>query len=133
MIRYYESTGLIPKAGRTSSGYRDYTEKDVHKLRFVRRARDLGFSVDQIGTLLRLWEDRSRASGDVKRIAMVHVETLRDRAKKLEEMSATLNHLAEHCNGDDRPDCPIIEELSGAQPPIENSHPGSGHRRRNTN
>lgn len=117
MIRYYESTGLIPKAGRTESGYRDYTERDVHKLRFVRRARDLGFSVEQIGTLLRLWEDRSRASNDVKRIALSHVEGLRERARKLEEMAAALIHLAEHCRGDDRPDCPIIEELSGFELP----------------
>ncbi|MCW5715754.1 MAG: Cu(I)-responsive transcriptional regulator [Bauldia sp.] len=118
MIRYYESTGLIPKVGRTGSGYRDYSDKDVHKLRFVRRARDLGFSVEQIGGLLRLWEDRSRASADVKQVAMSHVETLRERAQQLEEMAATLIHLADHCAGDDRPDCPIIEELAA---------PGRGH------
>lgn len=112
MIRYYESTGLIPKAGRTASGYRDYSDKDVHKLRFVRRARDLGFSVEQIGGLLRLWEDRTRASADVKRMALSHVEGLRERAQRLEEMAAALVHLADHCVGDDRPDCPIIEELA---------------------
>lgn len=112
MIRYYESTGLIPKAGRTASGYRDYSDKDVHKLRFVRRARDLGFSVEQIGGLLRLWEDRTRASADVKRMALSHVEGLRERAQRLEEMAAALVHLADHCAGDDRPDCPIIEELA---------------------
>ncbi len=83
MIRYYESTGLIPKAGRTSSGYREYTDKDVNNLRFVRRARDLGFSVEQIKTLLRLWEDRTRASSDVKRLALGHVAELRERARQL--------------------------------------------------
>ena len=113
MIRYYEATGLIPQAGRTGSGYRAYTDKDVHKLRFVRRARDLGFSVEQIGTLLKLWEDRSRSSSDVKRVALAHVESLRERALRLEEMAATLQHLADHCRGNDRPDCPIIEELAG--------------------
>ncbi|MGE0457507.1 MAG: Cu(I)-responsive transcriptional regulator [Bauldia sp.] len=113
MIRYYESTGLIPPAERTEAGYRAYTDKDVHKLRFVRRARDLGFSVEQIGTLLRLWEDRSRSSSDVKRVALAHVEELRQRAFRLEEMAATLQHLADHCRGNDRPDCPIIEELAG--------------------
>lgn len=118
MIRYYESTGLIPKAGRTESGYRDYSDKDVHKLRFVRRARDLGFSVEQIGGLLRLWEDRTRASADVKRMALSHVEVLRERAQQLEEMASALIHLADHCAGDDRPDCPIIEELAA---------PGRGH------
>ena len=129
MIRYYESTGLIPKAGRPSSGYRDYTDKDVHKLRFVRRARDLGFSVEQIGTLLKLWEDRSRASSDVKRVALSHVAELRDRAVKLEQMAATLMHLADHCHGDDRPDCPIIEELSDAQQP-EPPPPAAKHHHR---
>lgn len=119
MIRYYEATGLIPRAGRTESGYRSYTEKDVHKLRFVRRARDLGFSVEQIGTLLRLWEDRSRSSSSVKRVAMAHVEELRQRALRLEEMAATLQHLADHCRGNDRPDCPIIEELAGGHVPDE--------------
>ncbi|MGD9507027.1 MAG: Cu(I)-responsive transcriptional regulator [Geminicoccaceae bacterium] len=120
MIRYYESIGLIPKAGRTGSNYRDYSDKDVHKLRFVRRARDLGFSVEQIGGLLRLWEDRTRASADVKRMALTHVEGLRERAQRLEEMAAVLVHLADHCAGDDRPDCPIIEEL--ASPGRSNGH-----------
>lgn len=130
MIRYYEATGLLPKAGRTASGYRDYTDKEVNKLRFVRRARDLGFSVEQIGTLLRLWEDRSRASSDVKRLALGHVAELRERARRLEEMASALIHLADHCRGNDRPDCPIIEELAGVEsvPKIEDKHRPHNHR-----
>lgn len=128
MIRYYEATGLIPRADRAESGYREYTEKDVHKLRFVRRARDLGFSVEQIGTLLKLWEDRTRASSDVKRVALAHVEELKERALRLEEMAATLQHLADHCRGNDRPDCPIIEELSGGH--ISEAEPAVGLRPR---
>ncbi|MGV8838840.1 MAG: Cu(I)-responsive transcriptional regulator [Bauldia sp.] len=126
MIRYYEATGLIPRAGRTEAGYRAYTDKDVHKLRFVRRARDLGFSVEKIGTLLRLWEDRSRASSDVKRVALAHVEELRERALRLEAMAATLQHLADHCRGNDRPDCPIIEELADGH--VHEDHANGHHR-----
>lgn len=112
MIRYYESTGLIPKALRSGSGYRHYSDKEVHTLRFIRRARDLGFSVDRIAELLTLWRDRSRASADVKRMALVQVEELKRRASELESMARTLQHLAEHCHGDRRPDCPIIEDLA---------------------
>ena len=116
MIRYYEAAGLIPAVDRKESGYRDYSDKDVHKLRFVRRARDLGFSVARIRTLLRLWEDRGRTCSEVKHVALTHLKELRERARQLEEMAATLMHLADHCHGDGRPDCPIIEELSGAGP-----------------
>ncbi|QFQ86665.1 Cu(I)-responsive transcriptional regulator [Paracoccus kondratievae] len=112
MIRYYESIGLIPEASRTDSGYRDYSEKDVHTLRFIRRARDLGFSVEKMTELLALWRDRSRASADVKRVALEHVEELERKACELREMSMTLKHLAENCRGNARPDCPIIDELS---------------------
>ncbi|KGJ02995.1 Cu(I)-responsive transcriptional regulator [Paracoccus halophilus] len=112
MIRYYESIGLIPEASRTDSGYRDYSEKDVHTLRFIRRARDLGFSVEKMTELLALWRDRSRASADVKRVALEHVEELERKARELQEMSMTLKHLAENCRGNARPDCPIIDELS---------------------
>jgi len=112
MIRYYESIGLIPEASRTDSGYRDYSDNDVHTLRFIRRARDLGFSVEQMSELLALWRDRSRASADVKRVALEHVEELERKARKLKEMSMTLKHLAENCQGNARPDCPIIDELS---------------------
>lgn len=114
MIRYYESTGLIVTAARTGSGYRTYTEKDVHTLRFVRRARDLGFSVDQIGDLLQLWRDESRASADVKRLALIQVAELDAKADALRAMSRTLRRLAECCSGNDRPQCPIIDELAQA-------------------
>jgi Cu(I)-responsive transcriptional regulator len=111
MIRYYESIGLISPAGRTDSGYRVYSEHDLHTLHFVRRARDLGFSVEQMNELLALWKDRSRASADVKRIALEHVQELERKAEALRDMAATLKHLAEHCQGNDRPDCPILEGL----------------------
>ncbi|MGE8568288.1 HTH-type transcriptional regulator HmrR [compost metagenome] len=111
MIRYYESIGLIGPATRTDSGYRVYTDQDLHTLRFVRRARDLGFSVEQMNELLALWKDRSRASADVKRIALEHVEELERKAEALRDMAATLKHLAQHCHGDDRPNCPILENL----------------------
>ena len=111
MIRYYESIGLIGPAVRTDSGYRVYSDQDLHTLRFVRRARDLGFSVEQMNELLALWKDRSRASADVKRIALEHVEELERKAEALREMAATLKHLAQHCHGDERPDCPILENL----------------------
>ncbi len=111
MIRYYESIGLIGPAVRTDSGYRVYSDQDLHTLRFVRRARDLGFSVEQMNELLALWKDRSRASADVKRIALEHVGELERKAEALREMAATLKHLAQHCHGDERPDCPILENL----------------------
>jgi Cu(I)-responsive transcriptional regulator len=111
MIRYYESIGLIPKTVRTEAGYRVYSENDVNTLGFIRRARDLGFSVEQISELVTLWRDRQRASTDVKRIALEHVEILERKARELQEMAATLKHLADHCHGDSRPECPIIEGL----------------------
>lgn len=114
MIRYYESIGLITQPMRTVSGYRVYSDKDVHALRFISRARDLGFSVDQMADLLALWRDRSRASADVKAIALQHIEALDEKARALQAMSHTLRHLADHCNGDDRPECPIIEEFAEA-------------------
>lgn len=111
MIRYYEQTGLIPPADRTASGYRDYSAKDVHVLRFVRRARDLGFSVAEIESLLLLWLDRNRQSADVKRIALDHIADLRRKIAEMEQMAATLEHLASCCSGDHRPDCPILSDL----------------------
>ncbi|ARP95402.1 Cu(I)-responsive transcriptional regulator [Bordetella genomosp. 13] len=114
MIRYYESIGLIGPAQRSNAGYRVYSDNDVHTLRFVRRARGLGFSVEQMHELLALWRDRSRASGDVKRVALRHVEELERKAAELQQMADTLKHLARHCHGDKRPDCPIIDELSGS-------------------
>lgn len=114
MIRYYEHVGLIPPAERKSSGYRDYSNRDVHMLRFVRRARDLGFSVAEIDELLQLWRDQSRQSADVKRIALGHVAGLKRKIAELNQMAATLTHLAECCSGDHRPDCPILDELEKA-------------------
>lgn len=111
MIRYYEQNGLIPPASRAESGYRTYSAQDVHMLRFVRRARDLGFSVDAIGDLLSLWRDRSRQSVDVKQLALDHVESLRRKVSKLEDMANTLEDLAANCSGDHRPDCPILDNL----------------------
>ncbi len=111
MIRYYEQAGLIPPADRSQAGYRVYDDADVHRLRFVRRARDLGFAVAEISELLDLWNNRSRRSADVKRLAQAHIADLQDRIAKLQQMSATLQTLADCCAGDDRPDCPILEGL----------------------
>lgn len=114
MIRYYESTGLIAKAARSEAGYRHYAGAEIHTLRFVRRARDLGFTVDQIAALLALWRDRGRASADVKRMALEHVAELERKAAELHAMSRTLKALAARCHGDERPDCPIMEDLAEA-------------------
>jgi Cu(I)-responsive transcriptional regulator len=116
MIRYYESIGLIPKTLRTESGYRVYSDHDIHTLRFIRRARDLGFSVEQISDLVSLWRDRERASKDVKAIALGHVDVLERKIRELQEMASTLKHLAENCCGDSRPHCPILEELASEDP-----------------
>lgn len=112
MIRHYEAIGLIPKAARRDSGYRDYDERDVHTLRFIARARDLGFPIEEIGKLLALWRDRSRASAEVKQLALARVEELKRKERDLREMRRTLETLADACHGDDRPDCPIIEQLA---------------------
>ena len=116
MIRHYEAIGLIPAADRRDSNYRDYGAEDVHRLGFIRRARDLGFSIDEIRDLLRLWADRRRSSRDVKAIALGHLAELDAKIALLNEMRGTLAHLAECCDGGDRPDCPIIESLAGAAP-----------------
>lgn len=112
MIRYYETTGLIARAARSDAGYRHYTDADVHTLRFIRRARDLGFTTDAIAGLLALWHDRSRHSADVKEIALGHVAHLRERIAALEAMAETIATLAAHCHGDHRPDCPILHDLA---------------------
>lgn len=127
MIRYYESVGLIPSADRSTSGYRMYSHEDVHTLRFVRRARDLGFSVEQITALLALWQDRSRASRDVKKLALSHIEKLEAKRREIDEMVATLRHLAVHCQGNNRPDCPIIDELSAGKASTARSPRRSAH------
>lgn len=117
MIRYYEDIGLVPPAARASSGYRVYSDNDVHRLNFVRRARDLGFSVKEIGDLLSLWSDRSRHSADVKRIASAHIADLRQKIDELRRMSDSLQTLVDCCAGDDRPECPILAELEQAARP----------------
>jgi Cu(I)-responsive transcriptional regulator len=116
MIRHYEAIGLIPKAKRRESGYRDYDDRDVHTLRFIRRARDLGFPIEEIGQLLALWRDRSRASADVKTLANARAEELKRKEEEIRAMRRTLEDLARHCHGDARPDCPILDDLAGAGP-----------------
>ena len=111
MIRYYESIDLIPRSARRESGYRDYSTHDVHRLGFIRRARDLGFSVERIRALLALWSDRGRSNAEVKKIALAHIGELEERARHLYEMADTLRDLARACDGDGRPDCPIIAGL----------------------
>ncbi|MEW5967847.1 MAG: Cu(I)-responsive transcriptional regulator [Pseudomonadota bacterium] len=112
MIRHYEGIGLIRPGTRTFSGYRQYAERDVHLLRFIRRARDLGFSLEQIGQLLSLWDDPERASADVKRLAQTHIADLDARIAALTDMRATLVALVRACHGDHRPDCPILQGLA---------------------
>ncbi len=115
MLRYYEEIGLVRAALRSLSDYRVYSDKNIAMLRFVRRARDLGFQVKQIAALLDLWQDGSRASADVKSLAMEHVRELEQRRRELDEMIGTLKHLAHYCHGDARPDCPILTGLSAEE------------------
>lgn len=124
MIRYYEDIELIPRAARSDSGYRAYARKDVHRLRFIRRARDLGFSVAEIGELLGLWNDRSRQSADVKRLAQAHIVELEARIRHLREMADTLQELVGCCAGDERPDCPILATLEDTEEKTKGSVPG---------
>lgn len=116
VVRYYEGIGLIPEAERTASGYRVYTIQDVNILRFIKRARSLGFSIERIQHLVGLWQDRSRASAEVKRIALEHVAELDAKIEELRSMARTLQELADTCNGDHRPDCPILHDLAGGLP-----------------
>lgn len=113
MVRHYESLGLLPTVHRTEAGYRQYGEKEVHTLRFIHRARTLGFSMAEIAELLKLWQNQRRASADVKRIALAHVADLERRIAEMETMRQTLAQLAHCCQGNQRPDCPILTELSG--------------------
>ncbi len=113
-IRYYEQIGLIAAAKRSDAGYRIYEERDLHTVHFIRRARQLGFSIPQIATLLALWRDRRRCSADVKKVALAHVEELRRKIAELQSMVDTLEDLDTRCDGDSRPDCPILAELQGA-------------------
>ena len=112
MIRHYEQVGLFPEPGRTDAGYRQYSEKEVHTLRFIRQARDLGFSIQQIGELVGLWQNRRRPSRQVKALAEAHIKELEQKAQDLLAMKATLENLVQFCHGDDRPECPILENLA---------------------
>lgn len=114
MIRYYEQTGLLPAVDRSESGYRIYSDSDVHRLNFIRRARDLGFSVAEIGELLSLWSDRSRHSADVKHLADAHIASLQEKIRHLRQMADTLQRLSDCCAGDDRPECPILDGLESS-------------------
>jgi MerR family transcriptional regulator, copper efflux regulator len=117
MIRHYESIGLLPAASRSTAGYRRYGENDVSTLRFIRAARNLGFSLDNIRELLSLWQKRDRTSREVKRLAEQHIETLEAKVRELNAMIAALDALACHCHGDDRPECPILEGLVASSGP----------------
>ncbi len=112
MIRHYETIGLIPKAARRDSGYRDYDDADVHNLSFIRRARDLGFPINEIAQLLALWQDRSRTSADVKALALARASELKRKEQEIQAMRRSLEQLARNCHGDGRPDCPILEDLA---------------------
>ncbi|MFC5477131.1 Cu(I)-responsive transcriptional regulator [Massilia suwonensis] len=130
MIRYYEEIELIPHPARTDSGYRAYTLADVHRLRFIRRARGLGFPVTEIVELLSLWDDRSRKSADVKRLAQGHIADLEERIRNLRQMADTLQTLSDCCAGDERPDCPILTNLEDMEeeqgPAVSLPRPASG-------
>lgn len=125
MIRHYEAVGLISKANRTLSNYRTYSEKDIHTLRFIRQARNLGFTIEKIAALLTLWQDRRRPSRKVKELASLHIRELDARIQELTDMKRTLELLVENCHGDDRPNCPILSGIEQAQllPPIHPSPP----------
>lgn len=112
MIRYYESIGLLKAAHRSDSGYRLYGQDDLHTLAFIKRSRDLGFSLEEVARLLTLWQDRQRASADVKALAHRHIEDLNHKIDELVSLRDTLQELAAHCQGDDRPDCPILKDLA---------------------
>ena len=112
MIRHYEQVGLFPGPKRTEAGYRQYGANEVHTLRFIRHARDLGFSIEQIGELLALWHNRRRSSRQVKALAQAQIDKLELKLREIEVMKATLEHLVHCCHGDDRPDCPILASLA---------------------
>ena len=117
MIRHYESVGLLPPAMRSDTGYRQYGEREVHVLRFIRRARDLGFSIKDISGLLSLWHDRQRPSRQVKALAQAHMQQLQQLQRKIDELQSmrqTLEKLVQCCQGDERPDCPILQDLAGS-------------------
>jgi MerR family transcriptional regulator, copper efflux regulator len=112
MIRHYEEIGLLPRVARTYANYRIYGQNDIHMLRFIRRARTLGFSMEDIKELVGLWKNKSRSSAAVKKIAGKHVDALKQKVAELQSMIATLEHLTHHCHGDHRPECPILDDLA---------------------
>lgn len=112
MVRHYEGLGLLPRVARTDAGYRQYSEPEVHTLRFIKRARDLGFSMEEIAELVSLWQNRRRASASVRRVAQKHAEELAARIAAMQEMRKTLQHLIHCCQGNERPECPILDELA---------------------
>lgn len=114
MIRHYESVGLLPPASRTDAGYRLYGEKDIRTLQFIRRSRDLGFSIEEIRGLVSLWQDKTRSSREVKAVARQHLDFLDRKLEELQSMKNALSHLVDCCHGDERPDCPILDNLAGA-------------------
>lgn len=116
MVRHYESLGLLPHVHRSDSGYRQYSDAEVHTLRFIKRSRELGFSMPEIAELVSLWQNRRRASKNVRRIAQKHADDLAQRIAAMQAMQKTLGHLIHCCQGDDRPDCPILDDLAGAAP-----------------
>ena len=115
MIRHYEQIGLLPEVARNTSGYRDYTDTELHSLRFIQHARSLGFSMEQIAQLLALWQDRQRSSGEVKQLVQGHLQELEHKIQDLQAMHATLAQLADCCHGDNRPECPILDTLAKAR------------------
>ena len=117
MVRHYESLGLLPRVGRTGSGYRQYSQAEVHTLQFIKRSRELGFSMDEIAELVSLWQNRRRTSASVKRIAQQHADALAQRIDAMQAMQRTLSHLIHCCHGDDRPDCPILDDLAAGPAP----------------
>lgn len=123
MIRHYEAIGLIPQAQRRESGYRCYDERDLHLVRFIRRARDLGFPIEEIRQLLALWQDRDRSSAAVKALALARAEEFRMREAQIRAMRTSLEDLARACHGDDRPDCPILSDLAGEGNAVAHGHP----------
>ncbi len=115
-IRYYEETGLLPQPQRSRNGYRSYGSRDVHILRFIKRARDLGFSVEDVGKLLELWKSEHRESREVRKLAQQHLESIQKKIADLRSLEASLRQLVDHCHGDDSPDCPILEDLAFEEP-----------------
>lgn len=121
MIRHYETLGLISPTHRTQANYRVYQNRDIHLLRFIKSARDLGFAMKQIAQLASLWQDENRTSAEVKKLAMEHIDEMDERIHSLQKMRRALSDLANQCQGDDRPDCPILEGLACCNPEVNNT------------